>query len=631
MQRIMLAFLCLISLNVYSQDVAEKEVKTEVNEVTVFIQGAQVTRKKMVDIPQGISILKFVNLSPFIDAKSVQVKADGDLTVLSVNHQQNFIDKPEKSQELKDLESKLKDIDGKITLENTQISIANEQLGFLQDNRAIGGKNQEVNVNNLKETMTFYSTQLSSLKLKLVDCDKNIQELNRQRSDIENQIKNLTSKKDYPNGEIYVKIDSKKVGQATFEVSYIVANAGWFPSYDIRAKSITEPIEIIYKANVRQDTKEDWKNVKLRFSSTNPNSSGVAPELKTYFLNYNSLPPIYNSNRAGNSVNGIVISSGDGMPLPGASVVVDGTTIGTATDVDGKFSLSVPNNANYIKVSFIGFQTQTLPISNGFLNITLQEEQIALDEVVVTAMGVKKNRLERALEGKVAGINVEKPEKIRIRGVSSYAIPSEVVVKQTAVDFEIKTPYSIKSDNKNYTVDMVTYSLPATYQYFCIPKIEKDAFLTANIVDWEKYSLLDGEANIFFEDSYVGKTLLDINNANDTLSISLGRDKNVSINREKVKDFTTKQFIGTKKEETRSWLTTIKNNKNQAINLVIMDQIPVSTLEEIEVQPQDLSAGKLNKETGEVKWEFTLDPNSKKELTLKYSVKYPKDKKLIIE
>ncbi len=178
---------------------------------------------------------------------------------------------------------------------------------------------------------------------------------------------------------------------------------------------------------------------------------------------------------------------------------------------------------------------------------------------------------------------------------------------------------------------MVAYELPAKYQYYCVPKIQKDAFLIANIVDWEKYSLLEGEANIFFEDSYVGKTLLNLNNATDTLSISLGRDKNVSINREKVKDYTTKQFIGSKKEETRSWQTTVKNNKNQPINITVMDQVPVSTIEEIEVQVQDLSAGNLDKGTGEIKWEFRLDSNSKKDFTLKYSVKYPKDRKLIIE
>lgn len=630
-KKIAIALLCFLSFSSFAQDFTEKEVKTDVNEVTVFIEGAQVTRKKAVELPQGKTVVKFVNLSPFIDAKSVQVKANGEITVLSVNHQQNFLNKLDKPKELVDLEGKLKGIDEKINLENTYLSIVGEQLAFLQQNRNIGGKNQETSVTNLKETMTFYSTQLSALKLKEIEHNKNIQEFRRQRSDIENQIKTFTTKKEYPNGEVLVKVDAKRAGIFDFEVSYLVNNVGWFPTYDIRAKNISEPIQIIYKANVRQETKEDWKNVKLRFSSSNPNSSGVAPELKTYFLNYNSIPPVYNIKQGSNIAKGTVISAEDGMPLPGVSVVVKGTTIGTTTDINGNFTLTMPSNGGSLVFSFIGYKNLEMPFYGNFMNITLEPDNVALEEVVVTAYGTKKNRLERALGGAVAGVSADKAESIKIRGASSLAIPSEMVVKQTTVDFEIKTPYTVLSDNKSYAVDMVAYELPASYQYFCVPKVQKDAFLIANIVDWEKYSLLEGEANIFFEDSYVGKTLLNLSSATDTLSISLGRDKNVSVNREKVKDFTTKQFIGSKKEETRSWLTTVKNNKNQPISMIILDQAPVSTLEEIEVQIQDLSTGKHNKETGEVKWEFMLEPSAKKEFILKYSVKYPKGRKLVIE
>lgn len=630
-KKIAIALMCSLSFNSFAQDFEEKEVKTDVNEVTVFIEGAQVTRKKAVELPQGKTVVKFVNLSPFIDAKSVQVKANGELTVLSVNHQQNFINKLDKPKELIDLEAKLKSIDEKINLENTFLSIVGEQLVFLQQNRDIGGKNQETSITNLKETMSFYSTQLSALKLKEIEHNKNIQELSKQRSDVENQIKTLTSKKEYPNGEVLVKVDAKRAGNFEFEVSYLVNNAGWFPTYDIRAKNISEPIQIIYKANVRQETKEDWKNVKLRFSSSNPNSSGVAPELKTYFLNYNSIPPVYNIKQGNNIAKGTVISADDGLPIPGVSVLVKGTTIGAATDVNGNFTLTMPSNGGNLVFSFIGYKSIEMPYYGNYMNVTLEAETRNIEEVIVTGYGTKKGRLSKALTGAAAGVSVDRAEPIKIRGASSLAIPSEMVVKQTTVDFEIKTPYTVLSDNKSYAVDMVAYELPATYQYFCVPKVQKDAFLIANIVDWEKYSLLEGEANIFFEDSYVGKTLLNLSNATDTLSISLGKDKNVSVNREKVKDFTTKQFIGNKKEETRSWLTTVKNNKNQPVSMIILDQTPVSTLEEIEVQIQDLSTGKHDKETGEVKWEFNLEPSAKKEFTLKYSVKYPKDRKLIIE
>ena len=627
MRTINILFLSLICTNLFSQEIVVKEVKTEVNEVTVFLEGAQIVRKKSVELTKGQTIIKFVGLSPFIDAKSVQVKAEGALTVLSVNHQQNYLDKIEKPAELTDLEKRLALVEDKIKLETTYLSIIKEELSFLQENRNIGGKNEQVSVSNLQQTSDFYSTKLTALKLKEIDRNKALYTLNEQKDDLQNQINLLTNKKNYPTGEVLIKADAKQAGSYAIELTYVVGNAGWFPTYDIRAKNIDEPIQLIYKANVKQDTKEDWLNVKLKFSSAKPNVSGVAPTLQTYFLNYNTVPPVYKM--SANSVRGKVMEN-NGEPLVGVSVIVEGTTIGTVTDMEGNYSITIPHNATQLTYSYIGYYPQTLPITNNMMHVTLEESANALDEVVVIGYGTKKKSLSNVLQGKMAGIATDKSD-IKIRGTSSIAIPTAQVVNQTTVDFEIKTPYTIKSDNKNYTVDVEFYDLPAFYKYYCVPKIDKDAFLIAHIINWEKYNLLEGEANVFFEDTYVGKTLMDIRNASDTLEISLGRDKKVSVNREKVKDFTTKQFIGNKKEETRSWKTIIKNNKSQAINMIILDQIPVSTNSDIEVNVQNTTGAKLDVETGEIKWEFGLKPNEKMEFELKYSVKYPKNRNLIVE
>ncbi|KJF43834.1 hypothetical protein LH29_12235 [Draconibacterium sediminis] len=604
----------------------EKEIKTEVNEVTVFIDKAQVTRQKTVELNSGITILKFINLSPFIDAKSVQVKAKGDVTVLAVNHQQNFIDKLEKSEEVKKIEEKLDDLKGQIKLEETYLSILKEELTFLNDNRIIGGKNNELNISTLKEASEFYSSKLTALKLKEIERSKTLENLRKQKNELQSQLNTLTSKKEFASGEILVKVQSKIKTNPSFELSYIVDNAGWYPTYDIRAKTINDPVEIIYKANLRQDTKVDWKNVKLSFSSSNPNSSGVAPELKAYFLDYYSLPPVYN--KSINSVGGQVVDE-ENQPLIGVTVMVPKTTIGTVTDMNGNYSITLPNNADYLNFSFVGCESQTLPITSSVINVKMIEDVAGLEEVVVVGYGVQGDaEVSTQLQGRVAGVSVNKTKS---RDAESIAIPFEKTENQTSINFEISTPYTVNSDNKNYSVDMVVYQVPAFFQYYTVPKIEKEAYLIANITDWEKYNLLEGEANIFFEETFVGKSLLDVRFASDTLQLSLGKDKNVIVNREKEKDFETRQFIGSKKEESKSWKTTIKNNKSQEINMVVLDQAPVSKLEEIEVNIQDVSGGKLNKESGEVKWEFTLKPMEKKEFDLKYSVKYPKSRNLIIE
>jgi len=515
----LLILLCI--LNSKAQDIQEKSIKSEVDKVTVFLEGAQIQRQKTVSVSKGKTILKFINLSPFIDSKSIQVKALGELMVLSVNRQLNYLEELDKSAELTQLEDKYEQLDLDADRETALLSVIQEELKFMEANRDIGGKNSEISLSNFQQVAGFYNKKLTELKLKELDRKKTLREISREQREIENQITTLTSKKEYPSGEILVKIDAKRAGNFDIELKYLVANAGWYPTYDIRAKNINEPVQLVYKANVKQDTKIDWKDVKLKFSSAEPSVSGQAPELQPYFLNYNTIPPSYKTNIK--TVQGTV-KDDDGLPLPGVNVTVAGTTIKATTDFDGKYSISIPNNANQLVFSYVGFNSQTLPITSEVINVNLQSASESLDEVVVVGYGSRgKKRRTKALEGRVAGTNDN----------NSVPIPSNQIENQTTVDFEINAPYSIKSDNQNYAVDMETYNLPADYQYYSAPKIDKDAFLLANIIEWEKYNLLEGEANVFFEGTYVGKTLLDTRYASDTLEISLGRDKQVSVNREK--------------------------------------------------------------------------------------------------
>lgn len=627
MKTIHIIIISLIFNNLFSQDIPEKKIISDVSEVTVFLDGAQITRKKVIPLTRGELLLKFTGLSPFIEPKSLQVKAEGEIRVLSVNHQQDYLGELEKSAELKELENELELINRKIEKENIYLSIIAEEIAFLHENRDIGGKDAAVSVSSLQQASEFYGNKLTDLKMKEIERRQNVKELNKEKNDLQKQFNSLSSKKEFPAGEVLVKVEAEKQGSFAFELSYIVGNAGWFPSYDVRAENIEEPVQLIYKANVKQDTKVDWKDVRLTFSTSQPSVSGVAPELMTYYLDYNTRPPDYE--RKINSVSGVIMGM-NREALPGASVVVEGTTIGTVADAEGKYSITIPNRSVQLSYSYVGYQTKTLPVSGSTMNVALQEDVAALEEVVVVAHGSRrKSEVSEALQGRAAGVAMD--NAVNIRGVNSLTLDVSQVERQTSVSFEIERPYTVKSDNKNYMVDMEIYQLPAYYQYYSVPKVEEEAFLIAGITEWEQYNLLAGEANVFFEDTYVGKTLLDAGMASDTLEISLGIDKQVSVKREKVKDFTTRQFIGNKKEETRGWEITVKNNKNQVIDLIVMDQVPVSTLEEIEVDVKNLSGAKLDSETGKLKWSFDLKPGTTEEMELRYSVKYPKNRNLIIE
>ena len=94
----------------------------------------------------------------------------------------------------------------------------------------------------------------------------------------------------------------------------------------------------------------------------------------------------------GITITGTVTSAEDGLPIPGVNVVVQGTTSGTATDLDGNYKVTVTEENATLLFSFIGFKTQSIPVGNQtVINVALESDAQALEEVVVTAMGIERS------------------------------------------------------------------------------------------------------------------------------------------------------------------------------------------------------------------------------------------------
>ena len=204
-------------------------------------------------------------------------------------------------------------------------------------------------------------------------------------------------------------------------------------------------------------------------------------------------------------------------------------------------------------------------------------------------------------------------------------------VGEMSVTFDVATAYKIPADGKIQTIEIQRTSSRAEYKYVTVPKLSNYAYLTGNITDWAKQSLLSGEANLYFENTYVGKSQLNVNQLSDTLTLSLGTDPGILVKREKRKDFTSRKVIGANKTDTYSFLITIRNNKTNQVRITVNDQIPVSSNNQITVEVSELSGGKHNNETGLVQWDLDLKPGETKELILTYSVRYPKNQNVILE
>lgn len=612
----------------------QTKVKTSVEKVTLFIDGAQVTRTEQVDIPAGNSMLVFTGLSPYLDDKSMQVAAKGRFTVTAVNRLFNHTDSLERSARQQALEQELANIRQQQKKQQAAREVIDAESDLLKVNCSVGNRNAATPLAAIKELNEYYASRMEELKRRTLELEGQLKTLSEREQQVLADLTQLGGRQTAPMSEVEVRIESPAACKGVFTLTYYVRNAGWFPSYDIRSGGLSEPVEISYKANIFQNTREEWKNVALTLSSSNPTTGSIAPQLKTWWLDYGMAPPRYNPSLTSNTVSGTVFDE-QREPLIGASVLVPGTTVGTSTDVQGRYSVTVPNGASSLQFNYIGYKSQTRAIAGNTMNVVMQEDNAQLDEVVVTGYGSAPSA---ALTGRVAGVQARNKAATRTVEMefADFAEESDVMeVGQTQTqlgyEFEIRQPYTIPSDGKSVAAEIGRYRLPAVYTYRSTPKIDKDAFLVAETTDWAKLNLLEGEANVYFENTFVGKSILSPREAGDTLRFSMGRDRGIRIERTKESDYSARRAVGSNQTQTMGWKLTVRNTRTEPVVLMLTDQLPVSRNSAISVTGEELSGGTLDKETGTVTWRLELKPGEQRELKLRYAVKYPKGRSLNIE
>jgi len=534
---LLLIFVIGVFFNSYAD--TEKDIKAGIKQVTVYPDRAQVIHEASLELTAGKSLLKLGGLSPYIDAQSIQVKGNGDFIILSVNHQNNYLENLEDLPEVKTIRSKIEALQLKIEDEKAAITVLKEKEAFLVANRAILVKETTFSVEQLKSVMDLYTNNMDQVTSSVLKKNRLIKDYEKQIAALQKQIADRFGKQQLPSGEISVSVSSGKPVSGKLTFSYVVGNAGWYPSYDIRVDDITKPVTLFYKANVFQNTGVTWKDVKMSFSNATPWVSGDVPELDPWFIDYY-------------------------VPVPE-------------------------------------------PRIRGLASGANQKSARAVSEIAV----------------------MDSVEEMNLPEAAPIAVEKQV--GETTVTFDITEPYTLQSDGKVQTIEIQRTTTPAEFRYVAVPKLSPSAYLTGNITDWAKQNLIGGEATLYFENTFVGKSYLNVNQLKDTLTVSLGTDNSILVKREKRQDFTSTRVIGSNKTETYSYLITIRNNKGNPVRITVNDQIPISSNSGIEVNAIELSGGKHNSQTGVIRWDLEIKSQETRQLILTYSVKYPKDKTVLLE
>lgn len=619
----MLPFLFILPFTLIAQSVKRVPVETKMEQVTVFMKGAQVKRTAKQTITTGKQEIVFTGISTDIEKQSVQVKADGKLTILSVRVQRDFLKEQEVREEIKALKNKSDQLNEKITLTAKMLEVFKQEESMIIKNQQISGSTVTLKPEELRLALDFQRSRLAEVLKQQLSLQKEIDEMQKENAKLLNQLTEMNRKFDLSTNEIVVLADVKENATVPFEITYLVQKAGWYPTYNIRVKDVVSNLQLEMNANVYQTSGENWNNIKLVLSTGNPNENNSKPIMSPWFISYydaqmsNTMKQWYIGG-ADQMLTGR-ITDDKGVPVAGASVVIKGTNTGTSTDANGFYKIKANGISQRLTVSSVGYNTAEFVAGSGFMNVALKQTEKHLDEVVVT--GYATSRSDDYSSG-----YIEKKKEVK-------SIPLQITTtfQPITIQYEIEEITTVNNDGKTNTLSINETSIPAYYEYYSAPKLDEAAYLTAKISNWQDLNLIPGETNLFYEGTYLGKSYLDLSTGSDTLSLSLGVDKGITVKRTMLKEFSNKKFLGSNRTDTRQFEITVRNNKNVPVNLVIEDQFPISTIKEIEVDDLKYEGAKLNEDTKVFTWSYSIDPKQSKKMQFSYSVKYPKEKKLQLE
>ena len=655
------SFILIIS-GLFAQKEKEVPLPSDLKKVTVFFLGAQVEHQANTQLKKGKQEVIFTKLTDFLDPNTVQVKANGDLTILSVRTRKNFEDIRISNDKMDALNAQ------RLVLEKKEIALRDEyeilelDKELLMRNRDLKGQDKGISMIELKEAYAFMHQKMNEITVRESAIYDELEKLTKEMNKLEQEILSQRSKPVINYTEIVVEIDVEKETDASFFFNYISPKASWKPYYDMRSDGIGKPIKLEAKALVSQNTGIEWENVDMVLSTNDPYENSKEPIIAPWYINYNNYPQQkYQTQRnlptvdySGEKIQGEVIDANTGEPMPFTKISFPSNpSIGVITDVDGKFSVTVPRNERQIIASFVGYQSSTLSINTPYLKFFMVANAIDLSEISVTEepveFGIDDQMLKQVSGVKILSSNryttkktkkfrtVNSPrfreednEKISFDGKADYA-KSQVVKKDLRMEYQIQSKMSIPTDGMDHRVQIANFDLDASYEYHTAPKIDPAVFLAAQVTGWEKLNLLSGESNIYFDGTYIGKSYIDVNSTKDTLSFSFGKDSKVIVERTKVKDKSSNKVLGSRQKYEVTWEIRMRNNGGAAVPIIVKDQFPISTNNDIKVRNGEFGTAQLTEKTGILVWKLNLPLGGSQNLQFGYTVDYQKGYTLYLE
>ncbi len=571
---LLLLYVCcgMICEEVWAQT-PQIELAAPINEVKLHLNGAEVVSKLSLVLQPGRNHFIVPDLSSKVYPQTIQVACSDEMVkIISVTCKTNFLRKSKEDQRIRSLRDSVDWVKSKIAACNDEKGAFEEERELLRQNRTFKGDDKTLTVAELKTTADFYRSRNEEINKNISRLALALENHHRKLFDLKLMMNELNAGLQ-PTAEIHLVLEATRTLRTDMELRYVVGDAGWAAIYDLESGNLNDStIKLKYRALAFNNSGFDWNNVKLTLSTADPLQSATQPSLQVWNLSEYSSDQI-------TSITNLSVSNTYTNTVKGRSVE--------------------------------------------------EYNQIASDEnlrVIETQkiLGTDWNAevdYETDLYRRYQADRVNAP----VANIATLDVP------EFNADFPIAGPYTIPSDKKPYSVDIDTFNLPVSYKYFAVPKMDKDAFLLAQIVGWEDLNLVGGPMNIYQGRKYIGQSRLDIRNLSDTLSLSLGRDKDVVVTRVKVKGKTSNQLLGGTKKSSVAYNLSVRNNHSTPISIQIQDQLPISNDKEVIVTADALGGAILEEKIGVVSWEMVLPSADTRTVEFGFTIKYPKYKAVRIE
>lgn len=552
----------LLPLTLSAQKITEHNIQSEIKKVKLFLTSGEMTHEMTVKFASGRNKLIFSGISAYADPRSIHFSGSGTYRIVSVNTEIDFLAAEQFNPRIRVLKDSLEHLKDRYQSNEDLSGAYNAELAVMNTNRDLGGNQQNLTVAQLKEAGEYYRTRTLEINRQLSKINKEQRLINDQIAEARFQLTELNYNENQRSNQVIILIDCDEAFSSNAVLKYLVSDCGWAATYDLSATDLNQPINLKYKAQVYNNTGNEWKNVDLTLSTGDPRLSAAHPNLSPWFLNYTS-------------------------------------------QINEQTKYYAPQQMQYDYRS----------VAENEINMANQRayDNYMLDKNVETNQKFARNGEEWSAIS--SGKNP-----------AATAVGMRVIeISELTAEFPIAHPFSCPSDSKPYMVEIKDISIPATFSHISIPKLDQGAFLIANIVGWQDLDLIPGPTNVYFGGNYVGVSEINTRNVSDTLSLSFGRDTKVQVARKLKSEMTVRKVVGSSRRDTYMYDIVLRNNRSVPVKIDVYDQIPVSINSDITVTTETISDGKKDEATGEVKWEITLQPGETYNLQIGYTVRYPKN------